>query len=131
MQDLRTKDPKFKLQKFKLSAFLHPFKSENIGTSKKTRKKKDCQNQQRSQKSSIPATRVNATNISVGRARNNGTHSGRSIKNLSQITCYNYDMKGYYVDKCLEPKKRLMKKLVTVSTTYMSTTETSKKPVIL
>ena len=30
---------------------------------------------------------------------------GKNKKNLSQINCYNCNGKGYYVTKCLKPRK--------------------------
>ena len=37
--------------------------------------------------------------------RSNTVANGRGRKDLSHITCFNYDKKGHYADKCLKPQQ--------------------------
>ena len=46
---------------------------------------------------SIPTTKVNAPNVT--------NTSNRALKDLSHITCFNYDKKGLYSAKCPKPRK--------------------------
>ncbi len=58
----------------------------------------------------MPCIGVNTTDTSGSRACNNGTGNNGLKKDLSQITCYNFDKKRHYADKCLEPPKNALSK---------------------
>lgn len=80
--------------KLTLSNFLRPDSGKTFGKKvQKEKKKKYCQDHKNDSKT--PATNVNADNIV----------SGRAPKNLSHITCFNCNKKGYYVNKYPEHKK--------------------------
>ena len=62
-------------------------------------KKKRFQDQRREytgeQKEQTPATNINTTNISKKKKKR---------RDVSEITCFNYDKKGHFASDCIEPK---------------------------
>ncbi len=110
MRDPKNEDPKSRPQESNSSAISHLSRSETDGTPERAGKKKDWQNQQRYQKGSTPAKEVNTTDTSRRRVRNNRNRNNGHKKDQSQITCYNYDKKRHYADKCQEPKENALSK---------------------
>ena len=94
MKDSRVEELKAQTQE---AASVHCSKS--IKSFKKSwkEKKKKWQKEKRDKKDFTPASGVNAIDTSGGKARKK--------KDLSQITCYNCDKKGYYSTKYPEPPK--------------------------
>lgn len=73
--------------------------SSNKKAQKEKKKKQRCKDTEQAGTNSTPTTGVNASSTK--------THLQR--KNLSLITCYNCNKKGYYVDYCSKPKKIMSK----------------------
>ena len=93
------KDPRFeeaeKPQKLKALAPQHSNSSETSKQARKEKKKKDKQHRgQKLQESSTLATGVN--NISGG---------GSQTLDITKVTCFNYNKKGHFANKCPEPPK--------------------------
>ena len=68
---------------------------------KKDKKKKQHRNRRDFRESkdfTTPATRVNAEVDGSGKRR-------RNKKDLSEVMYYNFNKKGHYSDKCLEPRR--------------------------
>lgn len=76
---------------------------------KKNRHNQDCIHNQKGQKSSIPATRVNITDFGEPNSRKKKNKNqiclDRIAYNLSRIKCYNCQQLGHYASICLKPLK--------------------------
>ena len=78
--------------------------SEPSDKSRKDKKKKHYREKKDSREpredSTTPASGVNTAEVGGG-----GKFSRRKRKDPSKVTCYNCNKKGYFADKCREPRK--------------------------
>ena len=93
MKDLRVEEPKARTQEA-----TPPHRSESTESSEKARKEKKKkwlkERKEKKAKNTTPASGSNATNA-----------GGKKKKDLSQITCYNYNKSGHYASSCPESSK--------------------------
>ena len=90
--------------------------SDKARKNKKKKQHKDKRDLSESRDSITPATGVNKAKV-----------GGKRKNDISEITCYNCNKKGYYATKC--PETRKSKKLVSVLATSMLVTGTREKAV--
>ena len=94
------KDPRIEEPKSQTQETTFPYRHKSTKTfDRKTRKEKKKQRRlehERAQNNSgfASTTKVNISNV-----------SNVTCKDLSYITCFNCDQKGYYTTQCLEPKR--------------------------
>ena len=103
MKDPKVEKPKSRPQELKSLAPLYSNSAETSEKARKEKKKNNWQNKRDyyTQKGSTLATGINITNANNSKKKKNGFN----CRNLSKIVCYNYNKKGHYFNKCLEPLK--------------------------
>lgn len=104
MKDPRVEVPKSKPLESKSLASSHTKQSDSFKKVQKEKKKKWQKEKQNKKQDLIPATRVNMTNT-AGRQKKQKKKSNQTLGNISDITYYNCNKKGYYVNTYPESSK--------------------------
>lgn len=104
MKDPRVELPKLKPLESKSLTFPHIKQSDSFKKVQKEKKKKWQKERQDKKQDLTLATRVNITNTADGQKKKKKT-SNQILGNISDITYYNCNKKGYYANTYPEPSK--------------------------
>ena len=124
IRDPRTEESRSKPQEPKASAPQH--QAEASEKARKEKKKKDRRRDRERREGSTPATGVNTAQTGEPHQKKKKKHrSDKAPRDTSQIKCYNCQKMGHYATTYSEPKK-----LLSVSSTSSSVTETNKEVIL-